>query len=37
MTSLRDHTLMVCTYLGYQWKVDVHAYTLVVNLGLYDL
>ena len=21
----------------YQWKEDVHTYTLVVNLGLYDL
>ena len=21
----------------YQWKEDVHSYTLVVNLGLYDL
>ena len=23
--------------LWYQWKEDVHSYTLVVNLGLYDL
>ena len=23
--------------LWYQWKEDVHTYTLVVNLGLYDL
>ena len=23
--------------IWYQWKGDVHIYTLVVNLGLYDL
>ena len=35
MTSEWGHTLMVVNYFGI--KVDVHSYTLVVNLGLYDL
>ena len=26
-----------CYLFWYQWKEDVHTYTRVVNLGLYDL
>ena len=40
----RSHyDVMVTSYINgwylfwYQWKKDVHTYTLVVNLGLYDL
>ena len=40
----RSHyDVIVTSYLNglylfwYQWKEDVHTYTLVVNLGLYDL
>ena len=40
----RSHyDLIVTSYINgwylfwYQWKEDVHTYTLVVNLGLYDL
>ena len=40
----RSHyVVIVMSYINgwylfwYQWKEDVHTYTLVVNLGLYDL
>ena len=38
-----QYDIIVTSYINgwylfwYQWKEDVHTYTLVVNLGLYDL
>ena len=41
--ALSHYDVKVTSYINgwylfwYQWKEDVHTYTLVVNLGLYDL